>query len=86
MKVFVTGGTGLVGLAVVVGLWVVIPLIWNDLYRANLHVINWFPIAIWIFMTALLCWDVRPARDLALAVLDRAVVEVQVCHLCAAEV
>jgi hypothetical protein len=59
----------LVGLAVVVGLWVVIPLIWNDLYRANLHVINWFPIAIWIFMTALLCWDVRPARDLALAVL-----------------
>ena len=59
----------LVGLAVVVVLWVIVPLIWNDLYRSNLHVINWFLIAIWIFMTALLCWDVRPAQDMALAAL-----------------
>ena len=32
----------LVGVAGVVVLWVAIPLIWNDLYRENLHVINWF--------------------------------------------
>jgi len=59
----------LVGVAVVVVLWVVVPLIWNDLYRQNVHVINWFLIAIWVFMTALLCWDVRPTQDLALAIL-----------------
>jgi hypothetical protein len=31
-------------------------------------VVNWFLIAIWLFMTALLCWDVRPSQDIALAV------------------
>jgi hypothetical protein len=58
----------LVALALLVALYVTIPLIWNDLYRLNLHVINWFLIAIWVFMSVVLCWDVRPAQDLALAV------------------
>lgn len=60
---------GLFGLAVVVVLWVGIPFFWNELYQANLHVINWFLIAILAFMSALLFWDVRPAQDLALGVL-----------------
>ncbi len=58
----------LVALAVMAALFVIIPLIWTDLFRMNLHVINWFLIAIWVFMTALLCWDVRPAQDITLAV------------------
>jgi hypothetical protein len=58
----------LVALAGMVILYVTIPWIWNDLARQNLRVVNWFLIAIWLFMTALLCWDVRPTQDLALAV------------------
>ena len=42
--------------------------VWKERGPSNLHVINWFLIAIWVFMTALLCWDVRPAQDIALAV------------------
>ncbi len=49
-------------------LYVAIPWIWNDLARQNLQVVNWFLITIWLFMTALLCWDVRPSQDVALAV------------------
>jgi hypothetical protein len=59
----------LVGLAVVVLLWVGIPFIWNDLYHQNLHVINWFLLVLLAFMCIVLLWDVRPAQDLALAVL-----------------
>lgn len=62
----------LVGLAVVVALWVGIPVLWNDLYQSNLHVIDWFLIAILAFMCAVLLWDVRPAQDLVLAFLGSA--------------
>ena len=58
----------LVPIAFMAALFVIIPLVWTDLFRSNLHVINWFLIAIWVFMTALLCWDVQPAQDIALAV------------------
>ena len=58
----------LVTLGAMVALYVTIPLVWKDLASQNLQVVNWFLIAIWIFMSALLCWDVRPAQDLALAV------------------
>ncbi len=57
----------LAALAAMVALYVTIPYVWNDLARQNLRVVNWFLIAIWLFMTALLCWDVRPAQDIALA-------------------
>jgi hypothetical protein len=58
----------LVAIAFMAALFVIIPLVWTDLFRLNLHVINWFLIVIWVFMTALLCWDVQPAQDIALAV------------------
>jgi hypothetical protein len=58
----------LVALALMAALYVTIPYAWNDLARQNLHVVNWFLISIWVFMSALLCWDVRPAQDIALAV------------------
>lgn len=45
-----------------------IGLFWNDLLRENLSVVNWYLVAIWIAMTALVCWDVRPSQDAALAV------------------
>jgi len=57
----------LVALVLMLALYVTIPFVWNDLARQNLQVVNWFLIAIWIFMSALLCWDVRPAQDMALA-------------------
>jgi hypothetical protein len=38
-----------------------------DLLRRNLSDINWLLIGLWAGMTALLCWKVQPARDLALA-------------------
>jgi hypothetical protein len=57
----------LAALAAMVALYVTIPYVWSDLARQNLRVVNWFLIAIWLFMTVLLCWDVRPAQDIALA-------------------
>jgi len=53
------------GLAAAV--YVGIGYFWSDLLRQNLRVVNWYLIAIWVFMTALLCWDVRPSQDGALA-------------------
>lgn len=58
----------LVVLALLTAISVAVTIVWNDLFRANLGVVNWFLIAIWVFMIALLSWDVRPAQDLALAV------------------
>ena len=29
-----------------------VPFIWNDLARQNLQVVNWFLIAIWVFMSS----------------------------------
>lgn len=40
---------------------------WSDLLRENLRVVNGYLVAIWVVMTALLCWDVRPSQDMALA-------------------
>jgi CHASE2 domain-containing sensor protein len=49
-------------------LYVAIGVRWNDLLKLNIGVVNWLLLAIWILMNALLCWDVRPSQDLALAV------------------
>jgi len=58
----------LAALAVMVALYAAISIVWSDLARQNLQVVNWFLILIWVFMSALLCWDVRPAQEIALAV------------------
>lgn len=58
----------LVALALMAAVYITIPLVWKDLAAQNIQVVNWFLITIWVFMSALLCWDVRPARDTALAV------------------
>jgi len=44
-----------------VGVW------WRDLLRENAQDVTWFLVLTWAAMTALLCWGVEPARDLALA-------------------
>ncbi len=39
---------------------------WGDLLRQNAEDINWLLLATWAAMTALLCWEVQPVRDMAL--------------------
>ena len=57
----------LIVLALFVVLSVTVGFVWNDLLSRNLRVVNWFLIAIWVVVVLLLCWDVRPSQDLALA-------------------
>ena len=58
----------LIALGFLMVLYVAIGVVWNDLLRQNLPVVNGFLIAIWITMNALLCWDVRPSQDVTLAI------------------
>jgi hypothetical protein len=59
--------SSLVPFALLVIVYITVGALWNDLLRQNLGVINWYLVAIWVTMNALLCWDVRPTQDIALA-------------------
>ncbi len=54
-------------LALAAVVYVGIGFFWRALLRENLRMVNGYLIAIWVAMTALLCWDVRPSQDAALA-------------------
>ncbi len=62
----------LAALAALLAVCAAIGLLWNDLLRINLRTVNTFLVAIWVVMGALLCWDVRPAQDVALALVGLA--------------
>jgi len=60
-------GKSVVAVLLVLALYSVIGFLEADLLRRNRSDINWLLICLWAGMTALLCWNVQPARDLALA-------------------
>jgi hypothetical protein len=57
----------LFALSVVILFGVAVSATWSGLLLQNLAEVDWFLIATWVLMTALVCWDVRPGPDLTLA-------------------
>jgi hypothetical protein len=51
---------------VVVGLCTAVGITWWKLLLHNLSVVDWVLVSIWLFMTAVLAWDVRFTKDIPL--------------------
>ena len=60
-------GKSVVAVTLAFAIYGTIGFLESDLLRRNRSDINWLLICLWAGMTALLCWNVQPARDLALA-------------------
>jgi hypothetical protein len=56
----------LVVLLIMIGLCSLVGITWWELLLQNLNVVDWVLVGIWIFMFALLCWDVRFEKDVPL--------------------
>ncbi len=56
----------LVVFLIMIGLCSLVGITWWELLLRNIHVVDWVLVGIWIFMFALLCWDVRFEKDVPL--------------------
>ncbi len=56
-------GSSLVALGILGAVYAVVALVWNQ-YIDISRGIDWLLVSIWAFMTAVLCWNIQPRRDL----------------------
>lgn len=55
--------SSLVALGILATVYVAVALIWNQYIDLSLG-IDWLLVGVWAFMTAVLCWNIDPARDI----------------------